>query len=74
METETIDVNDAQAHFKDLVRRVATGVHVVLSENEKPVTHLLPAGVRVPGLHAGTIQTSDDFDAPLPDQFWTEGK
>ena len=73
MQTEIVDVNEAQAHFKDLVRRVAAGVHVVLSENQKPVAHLLPAGVRVPGLHAGAIWTSDDFDAPLPDQFWTEG-
>ena len=66
MQTETIDVNEAQTHFKDLLRRVAAGVHVVLSENQKPVAHLLPAGVRIPGLHAGAIQTSDDFDAPLP--------
>ena len=74
MQTETVDVNEAQAHFKDLVRRVAAGVHVVLSENQKPIAHMLPAGVRVPGLHAGDIWTSDDFDAPLPDQFWTEDK
>ncbi|MEL6526763.1 MAG: DUF2281 domain-containing protein [Chloroflexota bacterium] len=25
---------------------------------------------RVPGLHAGTTWMSDDFDAPLPDEFW----
>lgn len=25
---------------------------------------------RVPGLHAGAIQTTEDFDAPLPDEFW----
>ena len=65
MQTETVDVDEAQAHFKDLVRRVAAGVHVVLSENQKPVAHLLPAGVRVPGLHAGAIWTSDDFDSPV---------
>ncbi len=74
MQTQTVDVSEAQAHFQELLRRVATGVHVVLSENEKPVAHLLPAGVRIPGLHAGDIWTSEDFDAPLPDQFWTDGK
>ena len=26
---------------------------------------------RVPGLHPGEILTSDDFDQPLPDEFWT---
>lgn len=25
---------------------------------------------RTPGLHAGMIHMSDDFDAPLPDEFW----
>jgi hypothetical protein len=26
---------------------------------------------RVAGLHAGAIQPASDFDAPLPDDFWT---
>lgn len=26
--------------------------------------------VRVLGLHAGSIQMIDDFDDPLPDEFW----
>lgn len=25
---------------------------------------------RMPGLHAGWYQIADDFDAPLPDEFW----
>ena len=25
---------------------------------------------RTPGLHAGMIWVSDDFDDPLPDEFW----
>ena len=25
---------------------------------------------RIPGLHAGTTWVSDDFDDPLPDEFW----
>ncbi len=25
---------------------------------------------RIPGLHAGKIWISDDFDDPLPDEFW----
>ena len=27
---------------------------------------------RVPGLHPETIWTSDDFDEPLPDDFWSD--
>ena len=26
---------------------------------------------RIPGLHRGAIWTSEDFDEPLPDEFWT---
>jgi hypothetical protein len=29
-----------------------------------------PHSTRVPNFHAGLIQISDDFDAPLPDSFW----
>jgi hypothetical protein len=29
---------------------------------------------RMPGLHPGAIWTSDDFDEPLPDEFWTESE
>ena len=74
MQTETVDLDEAQAHFKDLVHRVVAGIHVVLSENEKPVAHLLPVGGRIAGLHTDSIWTSDDFDAPLPESFWAEGK
>ena len=74
MQTETIDMKEAQAHFKELVHRVVAGLHVILSENQKPVAHILPTGGRVAGLHAGAISTSDDFDAPLPEEFWSEGE
>ena len=71
MQTETIDVEEAETHFKDLMHRVVAGVHVVLCENQKMIAHLVPAGARVAGLHAGTITASADFDAPFPDLFWT---
>lgn len=34
----------------------------------------VPPPRRVLGLHAGQIWVSDDFDAPLPDEFWTGGE
>jgi hypothetical protein len=30
-------------------------------------------GERVFGLHAGQVWVSDDFDDPLPDEFWLGG-
>lgn len=29
-----------------------------------------PSQQRVPGLHAGTTWMSEDFNDPLPDEFW----
>lgn len=74
MRTETIELNEAEAHFRELMRRVVSGLHVILSQDQKPIAHLLPVGERAPGLHVGAIWTSDDFDAPLPDDFWSGGK
>ena len=31
-------------------------------------------GERIPGLHPGAFQMAPDFDAPLPDDFWTGQK
>ncbi|HUT34406.1 MAG TPA: hypothetical protein VNE39_13050 [Planctomycetota bacterium] len=67
MKTETVDLKDAQTHLKELVQRAISGVHVVLSENDKPVARIVPLKRRIAGLHAGEIWTSDDFDAPLPE-------
>ena len=30
----------------------------------------VPIPARIPGLHAGQYEVSDDFDAPLPESFW----
>jgi prevent-host-death family protein len=72
METETVDVGEAQARLRELLERVNAGVHIILSENEKPVARLVPVSGRIAGLHAGSIWTSKDFDEELPDGFWTE--
>lgn len=74
MQTETIDLAEAQAHLKELVHRVSEGLQVILSENEKPVARITPVRQRVAGLDPGSIWTSEDFDEELPDSFWTEGK
>jgi prevent-host-death family protein len=74
METETVDVSEAQAHLKELLDRVNAGVHIILSENDKPVARLVPVSERIAGLHQGSIWTSNDFDEPLPAGFWTGEK
>ncbi len=74
MATKTVDIADTQASLSDLVSLVNTGVEIVLTKNSTPVACLVPMGsppgARVPGLHPGAILASDDFDQPLPDEFW----
>ena len=65
MKTETVDLKEAETHLAELVHRAISGVHVVLSENDKPVARIVPLKRRVAGLHAGEVWTSDDFDEPL---------
>ena len=75
MPTKTIDVKPEPPSLRDLVAWVQEGEEVLLVDGETPLARIVPAATpqpaRVAGLHAGQIWASDDFDAPLPDDFWT---
>lgn len=70
----TIDIHEAQTRLLELLPLVAAGNEVIVTHAQKPVMRLVPInnGVkhRVAGLHAGMGWISDDFDEPLPDEFW----
>ena len=68
--TRMIDVTKESPDLKGLLSLVADGTEVVLTEGFTPVARLIPVGKRVAGLHAGVIWASEDFDEPLPDEFW----
>ena len=70
MLTRTIDVGKEPPDLRVLLSLVAQGTEVVLTEGDTPIARLVPVGKRVAGLHAGAIRTSEDFDEPLPDEFW----
>ena len=70
MTTQTIDIADVQVHFMELLQQVVKGDHIILSKNKTPVAQMVPISKRVAGLHVGEISTSDDFDEPLPNEFW----
>lgn len=78
--TKTVDILDAQNDLQELVDFAHAGNDVLISKNNAPVARLsgLPAGQpaskRIPGLHRGAIWTSEDFDAPLDEAFWLNGK
>lgn len=50
-------------------------VEIMPTERDVAEAPLVPAppgaGPRTAGLHPGAAWTSDDFDAPLPEEFWT---
>jgi antitoxin (DNA-binding transcriptional repressor) of toxin-antitoxin stability system len=69
-----VDVREAQTRLPELVALATTGTEVILTEGQVPRARLValvpPFRSRVAGLHTGSMQTTDDFDAPLPEDFW----
>jgi antitoxin (DNA-binding transcriptional repressor) of toxin-antitoxin stability system len=77
MRTRTIDVNEAHMKLDEVLVLLAEGDEIVLTDGTKPVARIVRmddgksvAQERVPDLFAGAIWTSEDFDQPLPDEFW----
>ena len=71
MLTKTVDVKKELPELKGLLSLVAGGTEVVFAEGDTPIARMVPITKRVAGLHAGSIWTSEDFDEPLPDEYWT---
>ncbi len=76
MLTKTVEVREAQVRLDELLSWVKAGAEVILTKDETHIARLVPVDFsttpRLPGLHAGDIWMSADFDAPLPEEFWTE--
>jgi antitoxin (DNA-binding transcriptional repressor) of toxin-antitoxin stability system len=75
MPTETIEVKQTQTYLKELLSLVLKGTEIILTQGNTPIARLVPIGAspatpRVAGLHPSAIWMSDDFDEPLPDEFW----
>lgn len=72
---KTVNIHEAKTNLSALIAAVEAGEEVIIARANKPVVKLVamvpkPAQ-RIPGLHKGTVlYISDDFDAPLPDEFW----
>ena len=73
--TQTVSVDEAQDKLPDLLAQALAGNEVIITDHGAPIARLVPVIAlskkkRVAGLNRGTILTSDDFDEPLPDEFW----
>jgi antitoxin (DNA-binding transcriptional repressor) of toxin-antitoxin stability system len=72
--TTTIDIRDLPARLEEALALASAGGEVILLEGSVPRAKIVPAAPvpqRVAGLHPGAIQAAPDFDAPLPEEFWT---
>jgi len=74
METLTIDIKQSNATVSDLLALVVGGNEIVLEEGGKALARLSPIPEpppsRIAGLREGQGWVSEDFDDPLPDEFW----
>jgi antitoxin (DNA-binding transcriptional repressor) of toxin-antitoxin stability system len=75
MQTKIVDVQEAQTHLVELLSLVSAGTEIILTAGSTPLARIVPMASaptpRVAGLHPGAIWTSEDFDEPLPEDFWT---
>jgi prevent-host-death family protein len=75
-----VTIQEAQTTLVDLVHRLAPGEQVIITENGRPVAHLVAphvvprhpprprppvTGVPKAGQYEGRLVVPDDFDAPL---------
>ena len=62
----TVNVYDAKTQLSKLITRVELGEEITIARNGRPVARLVPLAPRrpdrMPGLLAGRITMSDDFD------------
>ncbi len=70
--TTTVTIQEIEADFSQLLRRVRRGEEIVIAESGQPVARLVPftrkPKQRKPGSAQGQIWIAPDFNAPLPDE------
>ncbi len=74
MPTQTIELVRVEKQLAELLAIVEHNGEIVIAQNGKPLARLEAVTPkkkkRIAGLNRGMIWTSEDFDEPLPDEFW----
>lgn len=75
MSTRTVNIHEAKTHLSELLALAMDGEEVIIAKANRPMVKLVPLEqpkkTRVMGLHKDEGWfIADDFDAPLPDEFW----
>lgn len=74
MVTKKIDIHSSPS-LQELVAQLHDGVEILIVDGDEALATLRPPEKtlppRKPGLNEGVVTwISDDFDDPLPDEFW----
>lgn len=75
--SKIVGIDEAKTQLDQLLTLAIEGTEVIIVQNEQPLVRLVPAvpkRTRVAGLHKGEGWISEDFNDPLPDEFWTSGQ
>jgi len=75
MAATAIDVQELTARFEEMILLATQGTEIIVMEKNIPRARLVPLAVgqaRKAGLHPNAIETTEDFDAPLPEAFWAD--
>lgn len=71
---KTVNVKEAQEQLPSLLALAQAGNEVVIEDENHFLLQIVPLKTgrrpRVFDLHPGAMNPTDDFDAPLPDDFW----
>ena len=74
MVTKTVDIHSARISLEEVLAAVRQGAAIIFTEGSVPLARMIPCSSsergRIPGLHSGAVETTDDFDEPLSDEFW----
>jgi len=76
----TLTTAEAQNKLDKLIEMAQAGHEVIIEHPQKGKARLVPVSnpeqrrPRVFGLHTGEVWMSSDFNAPLPDSYWTGEK
>jgi prevent-host-death family protein len=65
----SVNIHEAETTFSQLLRRVASGEEIIISDAGKPVARLVPIGAahkRHLGTDEGAFTVPDDLNDPLP--------
>ncbi|MGH8652330.1 MAG: type II toxin-antitoxin system Phd/YefM family antitoxin [Gammaproteobacteria bacterium] len=77
MSTQTVSIQEAEKRLAELISLAEQGNEVFIVKDEQHQFKLVPVrrkpAKRVFGQHHGMARMREDFDEPLPDDFWLSG-